>query len=49
MKKAADEELRKGYTEESYLSMIAERIQELKNSNWSFKILYGYKNYMHGC
>lgn len=40
-KGCTDEELRKGYTVESYLSMIAERIKELKNFKWSFKILCG--------
>ena len=37
MKKAADEELRKGYTEESYLSMIAERIKELEKLKLEFQ------------
>jgi len=32
-----EEELRKGYTEESYLSMIAERIQELKKLKLEFQ------------
>lgn len=31
-----DEEIREGYTEETYLSMIAERIQELKNIQLEF-------------
>ena len=36
-KGCTDEELRKGYTEESYLSMIAERIKELEKLKLEFQ------------
>ena len=36
-KGCTDEELRKGYTVESYLSMIAERIKELKKLETEFQ------------
>ena len=36
-KGCTDEELRKGYTVESYLSMIAERIKELKKLKMEFE------------
>ena len=36
-KGCTDEELRKGYTVESYLSMIAERIKELKKLTMEFQ------------
>lgn len=35
-KRCSDEEIQKGYTEETYLSMIAERIEELKKLQLEF-------------
>ncbi|MCM1063703.1 MAG: hypothetical protein NC420_04375 [Eubacterium sp.] len=35
-KRCSDEEKQKGYTDETYLSMIAERIEELKNLQREF-------------
>lgn len=35
-KRCSDEEMQKGYTEEMYLSMIAERIEELKKLQLEF-------------
>lgn len=40
-----DKEIRMGYTKETYLNMIAERIKELKNFSLNFKSPYGNKNY----
>ncbi|MCM1246531.1 MAG: hypothetical protein NC293_12890 [Roseburia sp.] len=36
-KRPSDEEIQKGYTEEMYLSMIAERIKELKKLQLEFE------------
>lgn len=37
-KRCSDEEIQKGYTEETYLSMIAERIEELKKLQLEFSL-----------